>query len=292
MSSGAATAVHPRVGYQQRVQQDLPVVLNWLHQYISQPSPQMGRRGPVCPFVPAALDADAVRFSFHYEIDRNPDRIRAVLLTELLEFRDTSEPPGSSGTSLASLLVVFPDTDSTGWAAIDQVYGDLKDLAVEHALMIGQFHPTCDEGAVRNPAFPVSRSPIPLVAVRHMAPHDILFLHQRREWFDAYRERFAGHLSHGRVRDPLLLQLYDAAVRRHGLDRRGGCPVLNPAERRGTPGRHAGTRSAQPPAGHHCLPPPTEPVRGTRLDGHRPCPRRPSSGPQQLTHPAGPPASS
>jgi len=273
MSTGAVTIVHPGAGYEQRVRQDLPVVLDWLHGYVSQPSSRLGRRGPVCPFVPAALDADAVRFSFHYEIGEESDRIRAVLGDELLQFRDTAELPGSSGTSLASLLVVFPNADSTGWAAIDQVYGDLKDVAVEQGLMIGQFHPACDERAARNPSFPVSRSPIPLVAVRHIAPHDILFLHQRREWVDAYRERFAGHLSRGRVRDPLLRKLYDAAVRRHGLDRQGGCPVRNPAERPCIPGRRSGAGSAHPPPGHHRLPHAIEPVRGARLDGHRPRPR-------------------
>jgi hypothetical protein len=273
MSIGAATIVHPGVGYEQRVQEDLPVVLNWLRRYVSQPSSQLGRRGPVCPFVPPALDADAVRFSFHYEIDRDPNRIRAVLRDELLQFRDTAEPPASSGTSLASLLVVLPNTDPAGWAAIDQAYGDLKDVAVEHGLMIGQFHPKCMTSAVRNPSLLVSRSPIPLVAIRHMAPHDILFLHQRREWFDAYRKRFTGHVSRGRVRDPLLRQLYDAALRRYGPDHRSGCPVDNPAERPGTPGRHPGARSAHPAVSQHRSPHSIESVRGTRLDGSRSRPR-------------------
>jgi heptaprenyl diphosphate synthase len=41
----------------------------------------------------------------------------------------------------------------------------------------------------------VSRSPIPLMAIRHMALHDILFLGENAEWFQEYNVRF-GHRFH------------------------------------------------------------------------------------------------
>jgi len=204
---------------------DLAVVMRWLRDYVSEPSPRLGRNGPVCPFVPPALSQDAIRFRFRYAVDgRDPGQLTAALAAEMTAFRDTVERPGRSGASLASLLVVLPDTGPAGWATLDRVYAELKDTAVDQGLMIGQFHPRCDERGVRNAAFPVSRAPIALVAIRHMAPHDLLFLHDRRDWFAAYRGQFAELVDAGRLRDPLLRELYASAVLRHGLDapRRGG----------------------------------------------------------------------
>jgi hypothetical protein len=92
-------------------------------------------------------------------------------------------------------------------------------------------------GAVRNHAFPVSRAPIALFAIRHMAPHDLLFLHDRREWFASYQRRYAGHITSGRVRDPFLRELYNQALRRH-------------SQRQNTPrprGRADSRRPAGPP---------------------------------------------
>lgn len=61
--------------------------------------------------------------------------------------------------------------------------------------MVGQFHKNCDDRSVHNKEFRVSLSPIPLIAIRHMARHDILFLGQensKKEWFLHYNLRF-GH---------------------------------------------------------------------------------------------------
>jgi hypothetical protein len=214
----ALITVFPAYGNELRLGQDLSTVLRWLHDYVSEPSPHIGRNGPVCPFVPSALGDNAIRFSFYYGIDgRNPEEIRSLLFDELAEFDRTAAPAGKAGTSLASLVVVLPDTGAPGWVAMDEAYPDLKEFAVRSGLMVGQFHPACDERAVRNPAYPVSRSPVGLFAARRMAPHDVLFLHDDPRWFQIYRERFAGHYEKGKVRDPLMRELYSNAVRAFGI---------------------------------------------------------------------------
>ncbi|WP_325156356.1 DUF6875 domain-containing protein [Actinophytocola sp.] len=206
--------VFPGYGQELRLGQDLDRVLSWLRDYVSAPSPHIGRTGPVCPFVPAALGDNAIRFSFHYGTDgRDPAGLHALLAGELREFDRIAEPPGKAGTSLASLLVVLPDTGPQGWAVMDAAYGGIKEFAVATGLMVGQFHPACDERAVRNPGFPVSRAPLGLFAARRMAPHDILFLHDDAEWFAVYQERFGSHYTRGKVRDPLMRELYSNAVR-------------------------------------------------------------------------------
>lgn len=204
---------HSRDG---RLDRDMSTVLGWLRDYVSAPSEHIGRPGPVCPFVPGALNAGAVRFSFHYGVDAcDVDELRRLVSAELRDFQATTEPPNSPGVSLHSLLVILPDAVEVGWRRIDESYGALKDLAVDSGLMIGQFHPTCAEPAVRNPAFPVSLSPIALYVIRHMAPHDALFLHGERRWFHEYQTRFASNATRLRM-VPFIHELYQRALIRYG----------------------------------------------------------------------------
>jgi heptaprenyl diphosphate synthase len=200
------------------LENDLATVHTWLRDYVSRPAPAMGRTGPVCPFVPPALSAGAMRFRFHYGLDGLDKAVLTALVTESLhEFQMTTDPPGRSGSSLASALIVLPDAVPGGWKVIDDVYAELKELAVQLGLMIGQFHPACDERSVRNGLFAVSRSPVALFAVRHMAVHDVLFLHGQSSWFEAYHLRFARHFQDGRVRDPLMRDLFAEAGHRFGV---------------------------------------------------------------------------
>jgi heptaprenyl diphosphate synthase len=208
-TTAAQITVFPDHGNDERLSRDLSTVVHWLHRYVSEPLPHIGRSGPVCPFVPAALSDDAVRFSFHYGVDgRHPDQLITLLDKELDTFDRTAPPVGRAGTSLASLIIALPDTGQDGWVIMDEIYERLKEIAVGRGLMVGQFHPACDERAVRNPGFRVSRAPIGLFAVRRMAPHDVLFLHGDARWFGVYRERFGTHFSRGKVRDPLMRELY------------------------------------------------------------------------------------
>ncbi|MFJ2816930.1 DUF6875 domain-containing protein [Streptomyces sp. NPDC087294] len=206
-----ATTVSPASGYAHRLREDVAVLATWLRDYVSRPHPRLPRKGAVCPFVPSALQADAVRASFHYEVfGKDPGALHDLLAEELVTFaRRPAETP------LDSLVVVLPDLTEDGCAALDDAHARLKDTAVAGGAMIGQFHAACDERSVRNDGFRVSRSPLPLLAIRHMAAHDILFLHERRHWFAAYRDRFGVQFTEGRVREPLMLGLFAAAERRH-----------------------------------------------------------------------------
>lgn len=204
---------------------DYAVVDRWLREYVSKPEPELGRAGPVCPFVPPAINDEAVQFSFRYDADGHSERrLREVIDQELAEFDAQAKPLPRSGALLDCRLVVLPATGPDGWRRLDEVYGSLKDAAVQAGLMIGQFHPVCDEPAVRNPGFRVSVAPVGMFAIRRMAPHDVLFLHETARWFASYDRRFRAYYERGRVRDPLLLRLHRTALTRHGL------PPLTSAE--------------------------------------------------------------
>jgi hypothetical protein len=191
----------------------------WLREYVSVSDRRVGRSGPVCPFIPRALAQHAVETCIRYDIDGSSEpELSDKLRSEISEFGKEGRPPHNTGVLLESRLIVMPRMGPEGWKRLDTVYAAyLKSFAVELGLMIGQFHPCCDERAVRNSGFRVSVAPVAMLAIRHMAPHDILFLHHSGRWFKEYDSRFRSHFQRGRIRDSLLLSLYNKARDRHGL---------------------------------------------------------------------------
>jgi hypothetical protein len=190
----------------------------WLREYVSVGDRRVGRSGPVCPFIPHALAQHAVDTHIRYDIDGSSEpELNNELRAEISEFGKAGRPPHNTGVLLESRLIVMPRMGPAGWERLDAVYAYLKGFAVGLGLMIGQFHPRCDERAVRNSDFRVSIAPIAMLAIRHMAPHDILFLHPSGRWFKEYDSRFRSHFERGRIRDSLLLSLYSRARDSHGL---------------------------------------------------------------------------
>ena len=184
----------------------------WLREYVAVGDRRVGRSGPVCPFVPHALAQRAVRTDIRCDITGSSEsELIDALGAEISEFAAAGRPPRSTGVLLDSRLVVMPRMDAEGCERLDAVYDHLKDFAVARGVMIGQFHPHCDERAVRNPDFRVSVAPVALLAIRYMAPHDILFLHRSEQWFKEYDAHFRSHFERGRIRDSLMLSLYSKA---------------------------------------------------------------------------------
>jgi hypothetical protein len=193
-------------------------IKDWLHDYLCRPNDLIGRGGAVCPFVGPAMRAVSLEIRIR-PVGLAPS---GVLISEMLrcaldEF-DLIEWKGSN-QALRSLVVAMPDLAPSRCALLDDAHRAVKPVAVRWGMMIGQFHPSCSEPAVRNPEFPVSRSPVPLVAIRLMALHDILFLHTEREWFEEYRKRFGDrYRRRAGLAEPLFDEMYGKACAKYGIE--------------------------------------------------------------------------
>jgi hypothetical protein len=191
-------------------------VRNWLTDYICRPHESIGRGGAVCPFVSPSLRAGSLEILLRpVGPAPSPSTVTELLRRSLDEF-DRIEWRGSN-PALRCLLVVLPDLSDARCHLLDQAHQEVKPIAVRRGMMLGQFHPSCAEPAARNPDFPVSRAPVPLVAIRAMALHDILFLRDRADWFQEYRRHFGSHYTPGRKAiEPLFVDLYQQAVAEYG----------------------------------------------------------------------------
>ncbi|MFF4189865.1 tryptophan 2,3-dioxygenase [Nonomuraea sp. NPDC001831] len=191
-------------------------ILPWFEDYLTRPHPELGRDNAVCPFVRSALDAGTVTIEVAgLEEGEGLEELCAAMRAQAGRFARRRPPEGKEG--LATLVTLVRGLPEHRTPLLDEAHRRVKRNVVADGLMIGQFHPGCPEPAARNPGFAVSRAPRPLFAIRHMALHDILFLHADPATFAAYQERFADRYSGDAAHvDPRFAELYRAAAQGPG----------------------------------------------------------------------------
>jgi Domain of unknown function (DUF6875) len=181
---------------------DLPAierVLTWCKEFLARPHPELGRGGSVCPFIPRALNLNRVSFVVVHTENRSEEEIDQVIA----KFRDIflrMEPVSGPEAMEKSILVILPDvSEDEAEVVIDETHRRVKAQFVESGLMIGKFHSKSEQGGLHNPAFRPLRSPVPLLAIRHMVDSDLPFLNRvddsvgdRIKFLEAYEQRFEG----------------------------------------------------------------------------------------------------
>ncbi|MFJ9381680.1 DUF6875 domain-containing protein [Streptomyces sp. NPDC101455] len=186
---------------------------SWLYDYIALPHPQLGRKGAVCPFVQPALNAGSLRLE-QWEVSHAASEEELGAMVDRMAEVVVQGQWGGSNPTLRSLVVVVAGLEPERHRLLDRVQNAAKPGLVSRGLMLGQFHADCDDRAVRNPDFRVSRAPLPMLALRYMAFHDVLFLHEDAQLFASYRERFGDRYTRGSVTDALFIDLFEAAAQR------------------------------------------------------------------------------
>ncbi|MER7793306.1 DUF6875 domain-containing protein [Streptomyces sp. NPDC097640] len=194
---------------------DLAAAREWIEQFVMKPHEQLGRDGAVCPFVQAAMKVDTFLLeNWSVEPEATVDGLVASvnLLADTFEARRWA----SRNRTLHTMVVVLDGLAPERFHILDDVHALAKPGLVRRGLMFAQFYPECDERAVRNPALRIARSPVPMLAIRRMAQHDMLFLDSDPEWFAAYAERFSVRYRHDDVPDAALKKAFAQARERWG----------------------------------------------------------------------------
>ena len=195
----AASAGHPAA----------ETIAHWARDYLCAPHPELGRHGPMCPFVPGALMKKLMFATVYEDDDLDIDAIKAILLREMERFIEL-EPVSGNEAQFKSLMVLFPGIAEDEVAGlIEQAQADLQRHFVPNGLMVGEFHAgPPDKRGLWNPQFRPLYSPVPMLVIRHMVPTDILFLKHNASLFREYAkiygnavpERFRSHYEEAALR--------------------------------------------------------------------------------------------
>ncbi|MET9297171.1 DUF6875 domain-containing protein [Streptomyces sp. NPDC003077] len=193
----------------------LDIAQQWFTDYLTQPHEEIGRNGAVCPFVEPSMNAGTLDVR-EWDVDPAVDTEGMVALVRRMRETFHGIEWAGRNRTLHALVIVLPGIGPDRFAVLDETHLRMKTEFAREGLMLGHFHPECTERAGRNEEFLVSRSPVPMFALRHMAFHDVLFLNARPEWFAAYRARYGKRYERGSVPDPLFAEVFDRARERWG----------------------------------------------------------------------------
>jgi Cys-tRNA(Pro) deacylase len=181
----------------------------WSRDYLCAPHPELGRNGPMCPFVPGALLKKLMFATVYTDADLDVAALKAILLQEMERFI-ALEPVSGNEAQLKSLMVLFPHLPPNRAAAlIETAQAELQQRFVPNGLMVGEFHDGPPEkGGLWNPEFKPLYSPVPMLVIRHMVPTDVLFLKDSAVLFREYArifgnavpERFRSHYEQAAAR--------------------------------------------------------------------------------------------
>lgn len=194
---------------------DIHTLVNWVDEYLCKPHPALGRSGPVCPFVPTALELGLLYVFIypHVDLDTDIEEFRQIILKDRDLFLET-EPRTGNTAQFKSFLMLFPNLPSPkAHKKIDTVQASLQEAFCEKGLMVGEFHPgPPDKRGLWNERFRPLECPIPLIAIRHMVPTDILFLKDQSSLVAEYLRIF------GDMVPSKFAHLVEEAAVRFGFD--------------------------------------------------------------------------
>ncbi|HEY3941205.1 MAG TPA: hypothetical protein VGL60_01860 [Acidimicrobiales bacterium] len=169
----------------------LATTYGWARRYLCSPHPELGRRGPVCPYTRSSLDNRLFFMSSVRHEHHQTGATRTVLNEFRQWFRDLQAETSEQLRYLVTILVILPRFDPESPAPLEALHREMKDDFVADGLMIGQFHPRCDVPGLWNESFRPLRSPLPMLAIREMVPSDLPFLVDDHLHADAYLRRYA-----------------------------------------------------------------------------------------------------
>lgn len=177
-------------------QPGLAELVAWVEGYLMCGHPGLGRTGAVCPFTRQAARLDTVRLAICTAGAGETERASALVRASFAALDDIPCPPGMA--HFRTVIIGFPNcADPAGIAMLRRVQNGHRFHSLARGRMIGLMHADSTAAGLWNADFRPLRSPLPVLAIRHMVEHDAAFA----------------------ARHPLLLLPYLAHFRRAGARR-------------------------------------------------------------------------
>ena len=168
----------------------LRTVAGWIKSFAARPHPDLGRPGPVCPFVPEAIERKTLWLA--------SERVSGLGVAEAIQLLEGYEkqllharPRDGEAASYKSIVVVLTDLTA------DRAKGFFEDVLerlavrsyVEDGLVLGGFHENNEGTAVYNRHFRPFMSPVPFLLMRHTVVSDWKFFLDNEDWLNRWAHR-------------------------------------------------------------------------------------------------------
>ena len=168
----------------------LRTVADWIKTFVTKLHKDLGRDGPVCPFVPEAMQRKTLWLASEHIAGRSVADVVQVVngyKTQLLQ-----QPFHGEGVNYNSIVVVFTDLSAD---RAQGLFDDaLKQLAVpsyvEDGLVMGGFYESNEATAIYNRSFRPFTPPVPFLLMRHAVISDWKFFLDNDDWLNRWAHRY------------------------------------------------------------------------------------------------------
>jgi hypothetical protein len=172
-------------------------VADWIKTFVAKPHDDLGRAGPVCPFVPAGLEHKTLWLAPEEIADRSAADVVELVNGYRDLFLDT-QPIDGDGAISKVIVIVFTDLSSERAKCVfDDV---LQQLAIpsyaDAGLLFGPFYEGHEGSAIYNPNFRPFQSPVPFLFVRNGVISDWKFFLESEELLTLWARRFGDPTVH------------------------------------------------------------------------------------------------
>jgi hypothetical protein len=175
----------------------LHAVADWIKTFVVRPHDDLGRAGPVCPFVPGALERKTLWLAPAQIAGRGVPHVVELMTGYKSLFLD-AEPTDGDDANYKVVVVVFTDLSA------DRAQGVftevLEQLAVpsylEDGIVFGPFYEGNEGTAIYNAGFRPFQSPVPFLFVRRGVPSDWKFFLDNQDWLKYWGHRFGESAVH------------------------------------------------------------------------------------------------
>jgi hypothetical protein len=169
----------------------LQPVADWIKTFVVKPHKDLGRAGPVCPFVPGSLERKTLWLAPEQIAGRDGPEVVELMngyKRLLLDIRPTD------GDDVIYNVIVVVFTDLPADRAQGIFDGVLRHLAVpsyvEDGILFGPYYEGNEGTAIYNSSFRPFQSPVPFLFVRHGITGDWKFFLDDENWLNYWARRY------------------------------------------------------------------------------------------------------
>jgi Domain of unknown function (DUF6875) len=175
----------------------LHAIADWIKAFIVKPHEDLGRAGPVCPFVPEALERKTLWLAPEHIADRDVPQVVELMDGYKSLFLD-AQPTDVDDANYKVIVVVFTDLSA------DRAQGLFDDVPehlavpsyVDDGIVFGPFYEGNAGTAIYNASFRPFQSPVPLLFVRQGVISDWKFFLDNEDWLNYWAHRYGESAVH------------------------------------------------------------------------------------------------
>jgi hypothetical protein len=174
-----------------REREALQAVADWIKNFILEPNDELGRPGPVCPFMPTSVERQTMWLAPEYSGDGSAAHVTELMNSYKRRLLEVGSPDGGD-TNYGVITVVFTDLlAARAQSLFDDVLGEIAVPSyVEDGIVFGPFYNGNQATAIYNNGFRPFQSPVPFIFVRHGVVSDWKFFVDKEDWLTLWARRF------------------------------------------------------------------------------------------------------